>query len=339
MNKFLSSDERDLLLQRHRSEKDRKTGDRIKVVLWADDGWTHCQIARALFIDEETARRHLHEYQQLQKLSNESGGSEPKLNQQQSEELITYLEQHTCLSAYQIIAYIEEVYGVGYSHSGIITWLHRHRFSYKSPARVPAKCDPEQQAAFIREYQQLKDSLPDDAVILFGDGVHPTMETKLSGGWIRTGTNKPLKTGASRTRVNLLGAINLTDLTLTSKTYETINSDAVTDFMSTLKQTYPEKKIHLILDSGPYNRSAETFAQAEKLNIDIHLLPPYSPNLNPIERCWKVMNEQVRNNVFFCSAADFTSAISEFFESTWEKIKSGLVSRINDTFQQVKPAL
>ena len=236
------------------------------------------------------------------------------------------------------MAYFKANYAVTYSHSGMVAWLHQHRFSYKAPASVPAKCNPEQQDVFIREYHQLRGSLP-DTVILFGDGVHPTMNTKLSGGWIRTGTNKPVKTGASRTRVNLLGAINLTDLTMTCKTYETINSESISDFMVTLKQVYPGKKIHLILDRGPYNRSAKTFAQAKKLAVDIHLLPPYSPNLNPIERCWKVMNEKVRNNVFFHSAKAFKSAIREFFESTWEKIKPELFSRINDNFQRVKPAL
>jgi len=38
---------------------------------------------------------------------------------------------------------------------------------------------------------------------------------------------------------------------------------------------------------------------ATELNIKLHFLPPYSPNLNPIERLWKVMNEKVRNNRFF----------------------------------------
>ena len=220
----------------------------------------------------------------------------------------------------------------------MINWLHEHRFSYKYPARVPAKCDPAEQEVFIREYLQLKDTLPDDTVILFGDGVHPTINTKLSSGWIRTGKNKPIKTGASRTRVNLLGAIDLNDLSLTSRIYKTINSDAVSAFMQVLKGTYPDKKIHLILDRGPYNRSKETLKAAKQLNIDIHFLPPYSPNLNPIERCWKVMNEEVRNNVFFRSASEFKSAINDFFECTWEKIKSRLFTRINDNFQRIKPA-
>lgn len=35
------------------------------------------------------------------------------------------------------------------------------------------------------------------------------------------------------------------------------------------------------------------------LNIDLHYLPPYSQNLNLMERFWKVMNEHVRRNVTF----------------------------------------
>jgi transposase len=34
--------------------------------------------------------------------------------------------------------------------------------------------------------------------------------------------------------------------------------------------------------------------KAKELNIKLHYLPPYSPNLNPIERLWKVMNEHAR---------------------------------------------
>ena len=338
MEKYLSPIEREKLLKLHRSEKDRKKGDRIKTVLLADDGWSYCQIARALFINEETASRHVHDYHQDHKLKNASGGSESKLDCWQSKELVIHLTQHTYMNAYQIMTYVEEKYGVTFSHSGMVAWLHQHKFSYKAPARVPAKSDSEQQKAFIRDYNKLKDSLPDDAVILFGDGVHPTMETKLSAGWIKTGVNKPVKTTASRTRINLFGAINLVDLTLVSKTYQTIDSESVSDFMVRLKQVYPKEKIHLVLDQGSYNRSNGTLKQAKKLNIEIHLLPPYSPNLNPIERCWKVMNEQVRNNVFFRSPADFKGAINDFFVFTWEKIKPGLFSRINDNFQPLKSA-
>jgi transposase len=68
-------------------------------------------------------------------------------------------------------------------------------------------------------------------------------------------------------------------------------------------------------------------------------LPPYSPNLNPIERLWRVMNEEFRNNVSFTSARRFREAISKFFETTILKIAQLLRERINDNFQTINQYL
>ncbi len=56
---------RTLLLERHNSEKGRKTVDRMKVVLWVDEGWRFRQIAHVLFVDEQIVRCYLNEYQQF----------------------------------------------------------------------------------------------------------------------------------------------------------------------------------------------------------------------------------------------------------------------------------
>jgi transposase len=86
-----------------------------------------------------------------------------------------------------------------------------------------------------------------------------------------------------------------------------------------------------------YHRSHELQEQAAAKNIVLHLLPPYSPNLNPIERLWKVMNEHARNNVFFESARQFKDAIAHFFHTTIPNIKPLLRARINDNFQVINP--
>lgn len=72
--------------------------------------------------------------------------------------------------------------------------------------------------------------------------------------------------------------------------------------------------------------------------IVMHILPPYSPNLNPIERVWKIANEQVRNNVVFDSFADFKETMHHFYDETWDTIKDTFKSRITDNFQTFNPA-
>ncbi len=206
-------------------------------------------------------------------------------------------------------------------------WLYRHKFSYKKPKGTPAKADPEKQKAFIEYYGDLLNTLPEDEPVEFGDGVHPTMATKVTYGWIRKGQEKTIPTTASRTRMNLMGSINL----------ETIDSSAMEKHFQKLRQKYPEaRKIHLILDNGPYNTSYETKEAARRYGIVLHYLPTYSPNLNPIERLWKVMNEYTRNNRFFQTAKEFREVILGFFEVTWPEIAHDMVDRINDNFQVVK---
>ncbi len=43
----------------------------------------------------------------------------------------------------------------------------------------------------------------------FIDAVHPTQATKIGYGWIRKGQRKAVKTTGSRTRLNIMGALNL----------------------------------------------------------------------------------------------------------------------------------
>ena len=78
--------------------------------------------------------------------------------------------------------------------------------------------------------------------------------------------------------------------------------------------------------------------KAKELNIKLHYLPPYSPNLNPIERLWKVMNEYARNNKYFATAKEFRHQINYFFDRTLPSIAGSLDERINDNFQVLSSA-
>lgn len=111
-------------------------------------------------------------------------------------------------------------------------------------------------------------------------------------------------------------------------------------FFNEIRRVYPDyrQKVHVILDGAGYHRSRLVKDWAEVVNIKLHYLPPYSPNLNPIERMWKLMNEHARNNRYFSSSGEFREAISEFFSHTLQNIAGSLTSRINDNFQVLKPA-
>lgn len=334
MSNFLLAKDREELIKSHRNERDGKVRDRIKAVLLFDKKWTYPQIAEVLLLNEQTVYLHLREYKKEQKLKLASGGSKSKLNDIQTKDFIAHLETKIYQSVAEISDYVQKKYNVIYTLSGLTAWLHEHGFSYKKPKETPLKADPIKQAKFIEKYENLKKNTPEDEPILFLDAVHPTMATKVTRGWIRTGKNKPIATTASRTRLNILGAINLKTMDLEVKKYVTINSESIINFFDLLKKSYPKDlDIHLILDQGPYNTSKITREAAEERNIILHHLPSYSPNLNSIERLWKEMNKRVRNNVFFHSPGQFTEKIMGFFNDTWVDIKDDMRKCINDNFQ------
>lgn len=333
---YLTAEEKNSLERAHALKENGKERDRIKAILLRSEGWTVPQISQALRLHSTTIIRHLEDYKRG-KLSNGSGGSSSHLDELQTEELIAHLEDHLYHHNYEIILYIKARWGVSYTVPGLNKWLHRHGFSYKKPKGHPHKSDPELQKQFIAHYEALKQESGTDEPILFMDSVHPTQTTKLSYGWIRTGKTKQIGTTASWTRLNIMGAIQLGHLAdATTAQYDKINTDSVINFMAKLREKYGEKTIHLILDQAGYHRSLLVAEQANNLNIKLHFLPPYSPNLNPIERLWKVMNEQVRNNRFFKAAKDFKEAVNGFFINTIPSVGSTLNARINDNFQMLK---
>jgi transposase len=340
MKLTLSTEQKKQLESMHGKSRDKLVCDRIKGVLLASEGWTTAMISQALRIHESTVRNHLADYTLSEKLQPENGGSSSRLSVQQTSTLIAHLTEHTYSHNKQIVAYVLEQFGVQYTVAGMHKWLRKNGFSYKKPKGVPHKFDEAKQQAFVAQYEQLKANCGVDETILFMDAVHPTQATKISHGWIRTGQDKPIETTGSRTRINLLGAVALNDIAgAIVNEYEFVNSETIVQFFRQLREKYPLKhKLYLILDGAGYHTANVVKNTAISLNIELHYLPPYSPNLNPIERLWKVMNERARNSVYFKTKRDFRAALNMFFKETLPDIGSTLTSRINDNFQTLQSA-
>ncbi len=85
--------------------------------------------------------------------------------------------------------------------------------------------------------------------------------------------------------MNLLGSINLKTMNVTISSDKRLNSKTMCNHFSLLREKYlASARIHLILDQGSCSKSIEIKKVANKYNIILHYLPPYSPILNPIER-------------------------------------------------------
>ena len=168
------------------------------------------------------------------------------------------------------------------------------------------------------------------------------MATKLGYGWSIKGERKIVPTTAGKIGVNVLGSLEPATMKLVTTFPETVNSQTLAEHFARLRRSYPRTKfftLNIILDQGSYCVSKATQAEATRLGIKLWHLPPYSPNLNLIERVWKVMNEEVRDNIYFPDAKTFISAIKDFFLNHWNKLFKLLTTRFSDNFQVIqKPA-
>ncbi|MDE9542760.1 IS630 family transposase [Xenorhabdus bovienii] len=337
----LTDAQKEALELMHDTTRDERVRDRIKAVLLAHEGWTAQMIAQALRIHESTVSRHLKDYFSEEKLAPENGGSESRLSAEQTTELIEYLMANLMHTTQQIIAYIWARWQVAFTVAGVTKWLHRQGFSYKKPMGTPHKFDMDKQQQFIESYTALKAACGQQEPILFIDAVHPTQSTKLSYGWMKRGKKqvKVVETPGSRTRLNIMGALNLQRIdAMVIRDYPTINAKNVVLFFGAIRETYPlSQKIHIILDGAGYHRAEIVQFFAEVLNIKLHYLPPYSPNLNPIERLWKYANEQVRNNVYFPDAKTFRETLHHFFHVALPEKGQELATRLTDNFQTLIP--
>lgn len=341
MKNFLTDAERDRLRAEHKKERDKRICDRIKAILLYDKGWTLHQIAEALLLSDDAIRQHLKDYRESQKLMPESGGSLEKLSVEDSKSLEAHLQSHTYLYIKDIVAYVSVVFGVSYSVSGFRYWLKRHGFSYKKPSLVPGKANIEEQRRWIAEYEQLRQGLSEDETICFIDGVHPTHNTQLAYGWIKKGFRKELAANSGRSRLNLTGALDLISRKILIQEDKTLNADSTIAFLKKIEENYPTKsKIHLFCDNARYYRNKSVTAFLETSRMVMHFLPPYSPNLNPIERVWKWMKERVLYNTYYEFFDEFKVAVFGFFTGLDSidpnsSLGQSFASRIKDNFRPI----
>lgn len=316
---FLTSEERALIRSQHRRERDGRSRDRLKTILLLDAGWSYETIADVLLLDHNTIRRYYETYQSdgidALILMNYKG-REPNLSSENEEVLKQHLRENTYLSAAEVGRYIESTFKVKYSNKGTTNLLHRLGFSYKKPKVVPGKSDPEKQRQFIEEYEKLQNTREENSTVLFMDGVHPQHNAKPAYGWIETGKNKELLSNTGRQRININGVIEPNTLEITYREDQSINALSTIELFKEIELKYCKKsKIYIVCDNARYYRSKLVQEYLRTSKIELKFLPPYSPNLNLIERLWRFMHKKVTYNQYYEKFCDFRSALLDFFDN------------------------
>jgi transposase len=341
MNGFLTYGQVKAYKRKHKSIRDQKKANRIKAILMLNSGYSQREIAEVLLLDESTIWRWYDIFKlkgiKILLKDNYKGGT-TKLTEDQIVELDEHLFHKVYLTSKEIRAYILDKYGVHYTIKGVTSLLHRMDYSYKKPKQVPGKANKEDQEAFIKQYEKLKrDKAPEDQ-IYFADGSHPLHNSQPAYGWMKKDFDYTIKSNTGRQRVNINGAINIQNLELEYRLDETIDSDSAINLFEQILSTQKKGIVYVIVDNARYYKSRKVADFVlENPRLVIIYLPPYSPNLNIIERLWRFLRKNITYNKYYEKFTIFREVIIEFLENI-DKHRAELQTLLVDNFEIIETA-
>ncbi len=157
-------------------------------------------------------------------------------------------------------------------------------------------------------------AVKNEAKVYFGDGVHLIYGYESGNCWCKKRVSVPSAYG--RKRVNCLGfldAVSYKVETIMNDSY--LNAESVCAGLKLLREQNNDAKIYVVLDNAAYQHCKKVMDYAANMNINLVFLPPYSPNLNLIERLWKFLRKKILANKYYQSFKCFYNCIAVFLHN------------------------
>jgi hypothetical protein len=123
----------------------------------------------------------------------------------------------------------------------------------------------------------------------------------------------------TRKSVGYWGAVRLRDGRFVyRRETDTFNAQTCQDFLAQLRQTTSHcrgRRTVVIADNAKYHHAKlhALWRQHQAARFVLDFLPPYSPELNPAERVWKLTRRKRLHNRYFPSLDDVIAAVEVQF--------------------------
>src|SRR5271166_432081 len=279
---FLSAEDRRALTGLARDGlAEHRVARRANAIVLLDQGWTCERVAAALLLDDDTIRNWHRAFErggvaELKSFGHEGGSS--RLSSEQESALSDWVDTHC---------------------SGLIALLHRLGFNYRKPEAMPRGLDDARQQAFIDQYETLLNTMGADEAVVFIDAVHPTHQVRPARCWARKDAAVAVEQTTGRERLNIHGAINLETGQTQILAVDTVDALSFIKLLGEIEGTHTAMRlIHVFVDNASYHKASvvrEWLAKAGR-KVVLRFLPPYCPHLDPIERLWALMHENVTHS-------------------------------------------
>ena len=177
-------------------------------------------------------------------------------------------------------------------------WLRRIRFSWGKDRYVQYRPVPkERQGEFKMEVGERAAKRRADGMAVFAEDEAAVQRSQNPAyGWRPTGGREQVRASFSRESVRIFGAMSQDELRI--KIVESTNSGTFREFLEEIRRDRP--RLFMVLDNASYHKSKAVREYAESAGGDVELefLPPYTPQLNPVETVWRDLKKRLAGRLF-----------------------------------------
>src|SRR5512135_3351253 len=308
----LDARQRQALLDRYRKDHDPEVRFRAHILLLLADGHTWATVCTLLFCSSRTIDRWVKRFHQegVEGLAGHKTGRPFRFPADWVKVVVAwvtttaptafgFLRSRWCCEAVAVL--MLELHQVEVSRETVRRWLHRGNLVYRRPRPTLKPKDPERQAK-LDALRKLLAELPADETAVFQDGVDIHTNLKIGSLGMVRGQQAEVEMPGNNEKRYLSGSIpwRTGQVFLTTGQPKQGRDTALflthlDDLRSRLRRY---RKIHVICDQATCHTSEAVaiYLWEHRDRIDLHLLPAYSPDCNPIERVWWHLHEEVTRN-------------------------------------------
>jgi transposase len=308
----LTPEQHDELLRLYRKDPDPELRFRSHIILLLAEGRPWSDIQAALFCSSRTIDRWLKRFEAagIDGLAGRKRGRPFRLGKGWVALLVAWVTTRTPgdfgflrsrWSCAVLALLLRERQGVAASRETVRRLLHRGGLVYRRPRPIPPPNEQERQAR-LAELRALLEGLPADETAVWQDEVEVHTNPKIGRMWMKKGRQATVQTPGTNRKAHLAGSIHwrtgqvfVTEAAPKQGRNSTLFLRHLDDLRRRLRRY---RKVHVICDRAGFHTSGEVIEYLWKWEgrIEVHLLPCYSPDYNPIERVWWHLHEEITRN-------------------------------------------
>ena len=275
------------------------------------DGMTQAEAARVFGVHHNAVNRWVKRYRQggwpglSERRRGRRPGEQAALTELQQQELIALVRESTpdqlglagfLWTREAVSELISQRYGRWLARTTVGGYLRGWGFSPQRPHRRALEQNPAAVRRWLAEtYPAIRaQARREGGVVVWLDEMGVRSDAAAGRSWAPVGQTPVIKGTGKRFRVNMISAISNAGMLRFRLVTGSFTGRVFIDFLGRLLRDGGERKVHLIVDGHPVHRaklvSAWVGRHADR--IQLHFLPGYSPELNPVE----LLNHDVKAN-------------------------------------------